>query len=314
MGVCELVKDRRHEKQVDEVRIELGSALAGDLQRRRFRATGAPVVAAIGNDVEGVGDGDDSGVERNASPAEAARIAAPVPSFVVGNDSLSQLGIEGREGREHVRATQRMSGDGASLRGRQLRVVVDKVEQRFMNLPDVVEEGNALERAQPVPIETGGVTKDQRIARDPTDVLPGLVVVRFDRIEECLEDCGGEALGAFATTMIEAPERASDEGGDARRIQSHQVWNRKKRGQTPEARRTGVRRASGVRGAGDGLLSRGLATGVPSALSGLTTVFGMGTGVALTLESPAKSVVKHHPPGLTNGGERQIVMNVLHNI
>src|SRR6185436_5982103 len=41
------------------------------------------------------------------------------------------------------------------------------------------------------------------------------------------------------------------------------------------------------RGAGDGLLSRGLSTGVPSALSGLTTVFGMGTGVAPTLESPA---------------------------
>ena len=36
-------------------------------------------------------------------------------------------------------------------------------------------------------------------------------------------------------------------------------------------------------GAGDGLLSRDLSTGVPSALSGLTTVFGMGTGVALTL-------------------------------
>jgi hypothetical protein len=37
------------------------------------------------------------------------------------------------------------------------------------------------------------------------------------------------------------------------------------------------------RGAGDGLLSRALSGGVPSALSGLTTVFGMGTGVALTL-------------------------------
>ena len=36
-------------------------------------------------------------------------------------------------------------------------------------------------------------------------------------------------------------------------------------------------------GAGDGLLSRVLSDGVPSALSGLTTVFGMGTGVALTL-------------------------------
>ena len=40
--------------------------------------------------------------------------------------------------------------------------------------------------------------------------------------------------------------------------------------------------------AGDGLLSHDLAIVVPSALRGLTTVFGMGTGVALTLESPAK--------------------------
>ena len=37
------------------------------------------------------------------------------------------------------------------------------------------------------------------------------------------------------------------------------------------------------RGAGDGLLSRALASGVPSALSGLTIVFGMGTSVAPTL-------------------------------
>jgi hypothetical protein len=36
-------------------------------------------------------------------------------------------------------------------------------------------------------------------------------------------------------------------------------------------------------GAGDGLLSRVLSNGVPSALQGLTTVFGMGTGVAPAL-------------------------------
>jgi hypothetical protein len=40
-------------------------------------------------------------------------------------------------------------------------------------------------------------------------------------------------------------------------------------------------------GAGDGLLSRVLSDGVPSALQGLTTVFGMGTGVAPALQSPA---------------------------
>ena len=46
----------------------------------------------------------------------------------------------------------------------------------------------------------------------------------------------------------------------------------------------GVNHAAGAaKGAGDGLLSRELSPGVPSALSGLTTVFGMGTGVALTL-------------------------------
>jgi hypothetical protein len=38
-----------------------------------------------------------------------------------------------------------------------------------------------------------------------------------------------------------------------------------------------------AKGAGNGLLSRELSPGVPSALSGLTTVFGMGTGMALTL-------------------------------
>jgi hypothetical protein len=35
--------------------------------------------------------------------------------------------------------------------------------------------------------------------------------------------------------------------------------------------------------AGDGLLSRALSGGVPSALQGLTAVFGMGTGVAPAL-------------------------------
>ena len=40
-------------------------------------------------------------------------------------------------------------------------------------------------------------------------------------------------------------------------------------------------------GAGDGLLSRDLSVGVPSALQGLTIVFGMGTSVAPALQSPA---------------------------
>ena len=104
-----------------------------------------------------------------------------------------------------------MGEDGASLGGRQLRVVVDDVEERLVNLADVVEEGDALERAQLVLIETGGVAEDQRIAGDPPDVLSRFVVVGLDRVEQRLERGGREALGALATTAFEAPERASDE-------------------------------------------------------------------------------------------------------
>src|SRR5688572_13330673 len=56
------------------------------------------------------------------------------------------------------------------------------------------------------------------------------------------------------------------------------------RGSHNEKPLTVVKR-SGVfqREAGDGLLSRALSGGVPSALQGLTAVFGMGTGVAPAL-------------------------------
>ena len=56
------------------------------------------------------------------------------------------------------------------------------------------------------------------------------------------------------------------------------IWKTGANDETPATEVTGV-----SKGAGNGLLSRGLSTGVPSALLGLTTVFGMGTGVAQAL-------------------------------
>ena len=49
----------------------------------------------------------------------------------------------------------------------------------------------------------------------------------------------------------------------------------------PQARRTPAADTTGVRGSGGDLLSQGNCPQVPSALAGLTSVFGMGTGVAL---------------------------------
>jgi hypothetical protein len=64
---------------------------------------------------------------------------------------------------------------------------------------------------------------------------------------------------------------------------SHTAEGRHREGWTHEAPDCELQPGASNKGAGDGLLSRDLAAGVPSALSGLTTVFGMGTGVAPTL-------------------------------
>ena len=49
----------------------------------------------------------------------------------------------------------------------------------------------------------------------------------------------------------------------------------------PRTRRTPAANTTGVQGSGSDLLSQGNCPQVPSALAGLTSVFGMGTGVAL---------------------------------
>ena len=54
--------------------------------------------------VEGVGDGDDARRERDAPSLQLARISASVPSLVVREHSVGEIGIERVERREHVGA------------------------------------------------------------------------------------------------------------------------------------------------------------------------------------------------------------------
>ncbi len=58
-----------------------------------------------------------------------------------------------------------------------------------------------------------------------------------------------------------------------------------------------------MRNPGDVLLSQGVAPQVPSALAGLTAVFGMGTGVAPPPWSP-ETVLVHRPDDLHRRGRR----------
>ena len=70
-------------------------------------------------------------------------------------------------------------------------------------------------------------------------------------------------------------------------------------------RRTRPRRASFKEKSGGDLLSQGVSSQVPSALVGLTSVFGMGTGVTPPLWPP-KSVVKNEPPPGSPWGARAL--------
>ncbi len=232
MRVGELPEHGRDEQQVDEVGIELRPSAVRDLHRGPFRTPGTAIVAAIRDDIEGVGDRDEARIERDASPPQTAWVAASVPSLVVGDDALSELRVEGREWREHFRAAQGMRQDGASLARGQLLGIVDDVEERLVNLSDVVKERDPLERAQLAVPQAGGVAKDQRVAGDSPDMLPGLMVIGLDGIEECLERGRRESLGALPASALQTPERAADEGAHERGVRSHHVVNRKKWGQT----------------------------------------------------------------------------------
>ena len=61
--------------------------------------------------------------------------------------------------------------------------------------------------------------------------------------------------------------------------------------------------------AGDVLLSHKVALAVPWALTGLTAVFGMGTGVALSLWPPAKTGCPARPEGRGDGSNFILTVN-----
>lgn len=92
--LLDLGENGRSQKQVDEVRIELGSLSVGDRADCFLEAARVTVATPVGDGVEAVGDGDDARLNRDAPGFEAAWIAAAIPSLVVRGDSLCQVRIE----------------------------------------------------------------------------------------------------------------------------------------------------------------------------------------------------------------------------
>src|SRR6476646_528332 len=71
VGAAHLLLDarehRRLEEQVDQIRIELSSLPLANRRHRLLEAARVTVTAAMGDRIEAVGDGDDAGLQRDAS-------------------------------------------------------------------------------------------------------------------------------------------------------------------------------------------------------------------------------------------------------
>jgi len=88
---------------------------------------------------------------------------------------------------------------------------VDDVEQCFVNLADIVKQGDAFDGTLPSLVESGGIRDDQGVRRHAADVLASLGVVRLDGVEQRLEAGGGESFHRSAATALALSD---DAGGD----------------------------------------------------------------------------------------------------
>jgi hypothetical protein len=132
---------------------------------------------------------------------------------VMREDSLLQVGIEASEWLEHVRAATRVSGDGAAFGGGEVLDVVDDVEERLMDLANVVKEGDAQDAASSAPGKPCFLGEDEGVLRDAADVDAGIGIIGIDGAEERFEGGGGHAFGGLTLLKLAPQERAAEEGG-----------------------------------------------------------------------------------------------------
>jgi len=206
-GLLDARVDRGKEKEVHEVRVELGAASVDERLSRHGCRLPVVVRSAVRDGVERVGDRDDASGDRNAPSLEPARVACSIPPLVMGHHAVGEVRIEHAQRLEHASAQVGMSGDGATLGGAQGIVFLDDVEERFVDLSDVMEECDAFDALAFVRGEVGCIGKDEGVRGDTPDVGTGIGVIRIDRVEQRLEGGGGKTLGDPAGLFAADEER-----------------------------------------------------------------------------------------------------------
>ena len=219
------IEDRWQQHQIDESGIELSSPAGRDHVGGRPGTTAAAIAPAVRHRVEGIREHNDASRQRYRVAAEAIGISASIPAFVVTQHPFRQIGIEGSQWSENRSAAIGVGRDGASLGGREVRVLVNDVEQRFMGLADVVKERDAFDDSSLVIVELRRVREHESIRGDTPNVSAGLCIVGVDGVEECLEARGGKALSGFAASPFaneeDTGEDAGEDAGSSGKSRSH---------------------------------------------------------------------------------------------
>ena len=135
---------------------------------------------------------------------------------MVGDHARGELGIEGGERSEDQRAAPRVRRDLAPLFARKTLPLVHDVEQRLVDLTDVVKERDPLDRPTLMLLEPRLVADDERVGGHAANVHPCLLVIGLDGVEQRLERGGSHALHQTAGLVLAVHKHRRGESGGQR--------------------------------------------------------------------------------------------------
>jgi hypothetical protein len=195
------------QEHVDEVRIELGPSTTTNGRDTVPKSPRPAVAPVLCDGVERVSHRDDARRVRDARAGEALRVPGAVPPFVMGEHADREIGVERGERREHRRTTRGVRRNGFALGSGQACALVDDVEQRFVDLPDVVKQRHALDLMLSRLVGAVRAGQDECISRHSAHVGARLLIGGVDGVEQSLRQGCGEPLGAPPSPSLPRQQR-----------------------------------------------------------------------------------------------------------
>jgi hypothetical protein len=167
-----------------------------------MRGAADAVSPSVRYHIKGVRQRNDPRGEGRPIATQAAWISRTVPPLMVRKHSFGELGIECRDRGEHVGTSFRVRRNRAALCGGQLARLANDVEERLVDLANVVKERRKLDSAPFRSFDAQRLGENQRVLGYTPDVGARLPIVGVNGAEQGFESGGGKPLGAFSELSL----------------------------------------------------------------------------------------------------------------